>query len=421
MKIRGPQSLRGTVSAPGSKAYTHRALLASLLSQGETIIQGASDCHDVKRTLEGIRSLGAKVQTHRGRIVSRGTENFASCTKPIECGESGATLRFLTAIAGTSPNGTTLRASERLAKRPLEPLLKAMEMLGVSTTIIGDGEGSQVLVQGPLKGGETWIQGDISSQFISGLLFAAPLAATDVTIHVKGRLESRSYVEMSLDVLKRHGISVDVGDNEFHISAPQKYAGALHNVPGDFSSTAFLIAGAGIAGEAITISGLNPESLEPDAVFLKVIDQMGLAVRKAGQTLEVRGSKLEPFEFDAMNNPDLVPPLEVLGCFAKGISEIRGVKRLRYKETNRLQTVPAELGKMGAKISVNDDIVRIRGGELVGCELDSKHDHRVAMSCAIASIGASGDSAIHNAEVVSKSYPEFFQDLTTLGVELNVE
>lgn len=421
MKIRGPQSLRGTVTAPGSKAYTHRALLASLLSQGETVIQGASECDDAHRTLEGIRSLGAKVQTERGRILSKGTRKFALWPKPIDCGESGATLRFLTAIAGTSPTRTTLRANKRLAKRPLKALLKAMEMLGASTSISENKEGSEVNIQGPLKGGETWIQGDISSQFISGLLFAGPLAATDVTIHVKGRLESRPYVEMSLDVLKRHGISIDVNENEFHIPAPQKYTGAFHNVPGDFSSTAFVIAGAGISGEEITVSGLNPRSLEPDAVFLKVIDQIGIKVRNEEQTLEVRGSVLEPFKFDATDNPDLVPPLEVLGCFAKRISEIRGVNRLRYKETNRLRTIPAELRKMGAKIKINGDVVKIQGGGLVGCELNSKHDHRVAMSCAIASIGATGDSSIHNAEAVSKSYPEFFQDLAKLGVDLNVE
>jgi len=420
VRIKGPQSLRGTVAAPGSKAYTHRALLASLLSQGETIIQGASNCDDVHRTLEGIRSLGARVRSQNSRIISCGANSLASCANPIDCGESGATLRFLTAIAGTSPNKTVLRASEGLAKRPLEPLLKAMETLGASTTTIENTEGSEVRVQGPLKGGETWIHGNISSQFISGLLFAAPLALADVNVHIKDRLESRPYVEMTLDVLQRHGISIDVEDNDFRIPAPQKYTGAFHDVPGDFSSAAFLVAGAGIAGE-ITVSGLNPGSPEPDAVFLKVIDRMGLEFRNVGQTLEVRGSKLEAFDFDAVNNPDLVPPLEVLGCFAKGTSEIRGVKRLRYKETNRLQTIPAELVKMGAKITVNDDVVKVRGGGLVGCELDSKHDHRVAMSCAIASIGARGDSSIHNAEVVSKSYSEFFQDLTRLGVDLNVE
>jgi 3-phosphoshikimate 1-carboxyvinyltransferase len=354
-------------------------------------------------------------------MVSSGTDGFASCTNPIDCGESGATLRFLTAIAGTSPTRTVLRASKRLAKRPLEPLLKAMEALGASTTISENREGSEVGVHGPLKGGETCIQGNISSQFISGLLFAAPLASTDVTVHVKGRLESRPYVEMTLDVLKRHRISIDVDGNDFHIPAPQKYTGAFHDVPGDFSSAAFLIAAAGIAGEEITVSGINRGSPEPDAVFLKVIDRMGLEVRNVGRTLKVKGSKLEPFDFDAFNNPDLVPPLEVLGCFAKGTSEIRGVKRLRYKETNRLQTIPAELEKMGAKISVNDDVVKIRGGGLVGCELDSNHDHRVAMSCAIASIGATGDSSIQNAEAVSKSYPEFFQDLARLGVDLDVE
>ncbi|HVH15012.1 MAG TPA: 3-phosphoshikimate 1-carboxyvinyltransferase [Candidatus Angelobacter sp.] len=421
MRLKGPQSLRGRISAPGSKAYTHRALLASLLSQGETIIQGASECDDVHRTLEAIQLLGARVQIQNGRIVSYGTERLASPNAPINCGESGATLRFLTAIAGTSPSRATLMAGESLSKRPLEPLLKAMETLGASTTIAENREGCEVKVHGPLKGGETWIRGDISSQFISGLLFAAPLASTDVTIHLNGRLESRPYVEMSLYVLKRHGITIDIGDNDFHIPAPQKYTAAFHDVPGDFSSSAFLIAGGGIAGEEITVSGLNPGSEEPDAIFLKVAGQMGLDVRNVGGTLEVRGSKLEPFEFDAMDNPDLVPPLEVLGCFAKGTSEIRGVERLRYKETNRLQTIPAELVKMGAKIRVNGSDVKIEGGGLVGCELDSKHDHRVAMSCAIASIGAMGDSSIHNAEAVSKSYPEFFQDLARLGVDLNVE
>jgi 3-phosphoshikimate 1-carboxyvinyltransferase len=421
VRIKGQQSLRGSIRAPGSKAYTHRALLASLLSRGETIIRGGSECDDARRTLEAIRSLGARVQIQNNRMVAYGAEKLASSNSPIDCGESGATLRFLTAIAGTSFARTTLRANERLAKRPLEPLLEAMETLGASATISENSEGSEVRVQGPLKGGETWIRGDISSQFISGLLFAAPLAATNVTIHVDGRLESRPYVEMSLAVLKKHGISIEVKDNDFHIPAPQEYTSTTHDVPGDFSSAAFLIAGTGIAGEEITITGLNPGSIEPDAVFLKVIDQIGLDLRSVGQTLEVKGSKLEPFEFDAMNNPDLVPPLEVMGCFAKGTSEIRGMERLRYKETNRLQTVPAELEKMGAKISVNDDVVTIEGGKLVGCELDSKHDHRVAMSCAIASIGAIGDSSIRHAEAVSKSYPEFFQNLTRLGVDLNVE
>src|SRR5437660_9607473 len=181
---------------------------------------------------------------------------------------------------------------------------------------------------------------------------------------------------MSSYVLYRYGISSDVEDNDFHIPAAQKYTATSLDVPGDFSSAVFLIADAGIAGEEITISGLNPGSVEPHAVFLTVVDQMGLDIRKVGQTLEVKGSELKPFVFDAINNPDLVPPLEVLGCFAQGTSEIRGVERLRYKETNRLQTIPAELGKMGAKVSVSDDVVKVSGGGMVGCALDSKHEDR---------------------------------------------
>jgi len=422
VRIKGPQALHGKVKAPGSKAYTHRALLASLLSEGKSVIEGALHCDDTQRTLEGIQRLGAKVLVKKTRTISNGVRRPTTSNRPIDCGDSGATLRFLTAISSTSLKTVRLRGSPRLANRPMDPLVKAVNVLGASARAISDAHGLEVLVRGPLRGGEVTVRGDISSQFISGLLFAAPMAMRDVTINVEGSLESRPYVNMSIDVLRKHGISIKESDEKFRIPAPQKFVPASHHVPGDFSSAAFLIAATGAAGDEITISGIGSYDLEPDSAILKILPEIGLEVHQNGHGLTIGKRELDGFEFDASNNPDLVPPLETLGCFADGSSEIRGVKRLVYKESNRLQTLPTELAKMGAKIHAEDDMIKIEGSrELVGRALDSHDDHRVAMACAAASLGARGESIIHNSEAVSKSYPEFFQDLARLGVQLSVE
>jgi len=408
--------------APRSKAYTHRALLASLLSPGKSVIEGALHCDDTQRTLEGIQSLGAKVLVEKTRTISSGIMSPTASNRPIDCGESGATLRFLTAISSTSLKTVRLSGSRRIANRPLEPLVKAINALGASAHAVSDRSGLEVLVRGPLRGGEVTVRGDISSQFISGLLFAAPSALRDVAINVEGPLESRPYVNMSIDVLRKHGISIEESDGKFRVLAPQKFAPASHQVPGDFSSAAFLIAATGTAGDEITISGIGPYEFEPDSAILKVAPEIGLEVEQNGNSLTIGRREINGFQFDASNNPDLVPPLETIGCFAKGLSEIRGVRRLVYKESNRLQTLPNELVKMGARIHVEDDFVRIDGKrELAGATFDSHGDHRVAMACAVASLGARGESAIHNSETVAKSYPEFFQDLAKLGVQLSVE
>ena len=366
--------------------------------------------------------MGAKLYVEKNRMVVRGVRRPTASNRPIDCGDSGATLRFLTAISSASPTTVRLAGSPKVASRPLEPLLKALRTLGAGIRTFSDDRGLEVLIRGPLRGGETSIRGDISSQFISGLLFAAPLALRDVTINVEELLESRPYVSMTVDLLKKHGVSVEESDGKFRVPAPQNYTPSNHRVPGDFSSASFIIASTGTAGGEITVSGLSSSALEPDSAILKIIHEIGLDVHQEGDNLTIRKSELDGFEFDASDNPDLVPPLEAIGCFAHGSSEIRGVKRLVHKESDRLHSLPSELSKMGAKIQVGDNIVKITGGgEMVGNTLDSHSDHRVAMACAAASLGARGESVIHNSEVISKSYPEFFQDLTRLGAQLSVE
>jgi len=366
--------------------------------------------------------MGAKVRAEGNRIIVHGTGKPEASNRPIDCGESGTTLRFLTAISASSTKTIRLRTSPRLASRPLEPLVKALRFLGADIRTTSSPQGLEILIRGPLRGGEVTVPGDISSQFISGLLLAAPLAARNVIINVEGQLESRPYVDMTIDVLKKHGIIVDQSEQSFGIKAPQRYAPFTHNVPADFSSAAFLIALTGTAGDEITISGIGPYDLEPDSAILRVVHEIGLEIKQGTDSLTIKRRDFEGFEFDARNNPDLVPPLEALGCFAKGSSEIRGVKRLVYKESDRLHSLPTELRKMGAKIEVDNDCIKIQGGStLAGSNLDSHNDHRIVMACATASLGASGESIIHDSQVVSKSYPDFFQDLTKLGGKLVVE
>jgi 3-phosphoshikimate 1-carboxyvinyltransferase len=423
VKINGPQSINGNIQAPSSKAYTHRALLASLLSQGETIIQRPLVCEDTQKTLRAIQTLGAHVRTEKETLVIRGVEKISAQSETsIDCGESGTTFRLLAALGATSTSGVRLRASRSLAGRPQTPLLKSLEELGGSTVSNPILQESELYVQGPLKGGETWIDGNVSSQFISGLLFASPCAENDVTIHVTHGLESKPYVKMSLRILERHGIKIEQNDSTYHIPAPQVYRPTRHQVPGDYSSAAFLIAGAATAGDKITIEGLNRDHDEPDAVITKLVEEMGVDLHWNGDSLTVRKNKLQGFKFDARDNPDLVPPLQVLGSLAEGDSEIQGVRRLRYKETDRLETLPSELRKMGAKMTVHDNMIKIEGGHRsVGAGLTSHGDHRVAMACSIASLAAKGDSVLEDAETVSKSYPEFYTDLSRLGAQLDVE
>ncbi len=421
VKIAGPQSISGELRAPRSKAYTHRALVASLLSRGESVVDNPLKCDDTNRTLRAIESLGARISKGPNGTRIAGTDARPGSSEPIDCGESGATLRFLTAVSATMSRKIGLKAVGGLANRPLAPLVRALEELGATIGVeLSDGD-LHVTIQGPLKGGSTTIEGGISSQFISGLLFAAPLARQETTIMIKGNIESKPYVDLTLKVLEKHGIRFSNRNGEFK-TTPHEYRSASHLVPADFSSIAFLLAAGATVGDDVAITGLDGDSGEPDSVIIALLSEIGADIRNNGSTVITRKSDISGFDVDVRDHPDLVPVLEILACHAKGTSQIRGVERLRFKESNRLETVPLELAKMGAKINVEDGVVTVEGGrKLSGSEMFSHNDHRVAMACATASLSAQGLSTISDAEVVAKSYPDFFVDLTKLGVRVNVE
>lgn len=419
----GPQKVRGELTAPRSKAYTHRAFLAALLSRGESVIRNPLRCDDTARTLSAIQALGAEVHHSKEKVAISGVGKLFRPTDRIYCGESGATFRFVMAVSTAGLNRAILTASEGLSSRPILPLVTALRELGASVQLQPTDKALAVTVKGPLTGGQITIPGDVSSQFVSGLLLAAPLATSDVKIVVKGRMESQPYVQLTMAVLGKHGIKTVWKDNELSIPAPQQYQPAIHSVPADFSSVAFLLAAATTAGEEIAIQDVNGFSaLEPDSIIIELLQKVGGDVKMESERILAARGELNGFEFDASDHPDLVPVLEVLACAAEGRSRIQGIRRLSYKESDRLRTIPEELGKMGATIHVTEDEVIVEGGQrLVGYEVSSHRDHRVAMACTIASLAARGQSLITDAGVISKSYPEFYNDLVKLGVHLDVE
>ena len=266
------------------------------------------------------------------------------------------------------------------------------------------------------------IPGDVSSQFVSGLLLAAPLASDDVNIELTTRLESKPYVDMTLEIMRQHGIKADELENQFTVPAPQQYFPTDHLVPTDFSSTAFILVAGITCGDALDVLNVRESPIEPDSTVLELFSDIGAQMDRSKDRIRLQGTQIEGFSFDARDHPDLVPALEVLGCHASGRSEIRGVSRLVHKESDRLRSVPEQLARMGAKVSFDQDKVTIQGNnKLSGSILHSYHDHRVAMACSIASLGAEGPTTIEDAAVVSKSYPDFYEDLGRMGVEFSVE
>ncbi|HID91300.1 TPA: 3-phosphoshikimate 1-carboxyvinyltransferase, partial [Candidatus Bathyarchaeota archaeon] len=301
----------------------------------------------------------------------------------------------------------------------VEPLLDALRQMGVRCQLSRDGGRVTVTVRGGgIRGGEVSMVGDVSSQFVSGLLFACPLAERDTRLTLTTELESKPYVRMTIDVLERFGITVRVSDDmrEYHIPSNQRYAGTAYAVPGDYSSAAFLLAAAAVTNSAIRVTNLPRETLQGDRVIVNILRDMGVTVRVGDGYVEARGGDLKATTVNARDIPDLVPAVAVLACYASGTTVILGTGRLRIKESDRAAALAMELGKMGAEVRGLADRLVIRGRpRLQGASVSSWDDHRIAMALAVAALGAEGETRILNPQCIAKSYPGFVGDLASIG------
>jgi 3-phosphoshikimate 1-carboxyvinyltransferase len=420
--IKKSKHLAGEVSAPPSKAYTHRMLIAALLSNGTSKISNPLVSDDTKATLRAVKAFGAETELLKNCWTIKGVELLKAPKNPINCGESGATLRFMIPVAALASGSTIFTLGSSLERRPIAPLLKSLKQLGIESHLqLREGSSLVRIHGGGIKGGKTSIRGDISSQFISGLLFACPKAREDTEIVVTTPLESRSYVQITIEVLAKHGIRVSASNDFTQLKIPsnQNYNPCKHEVPGDFSSAAFLVAAAAVTSSRVKVKNLDYQTIQGDRAILDILEKMGSKVRADDKFVEVEGRQLNAVDVDAKDIPDLVPVCAVLACYSKGISKIYNAKRLRYKESNRLSSLSAELKKMGAEIMIKEDSLIIRGPYTMhGATINSHNDHRIAMACAVAALEAIGETKIQNSECVNKSYPRFFDDLRSLGANV---
>jgi 3-phosphoshikimate 1-carboxyvinyltransferase len=399
-----------TLTLPGSKSYTHRALMAAALAGGESVLTNALAAEDTELTAAALAQLGAGIDWQGTTIgVTGRAGRWLPATLPIYLGNSGTSMRFLTALAALGEGEYLLTGTERLCQRPLGELLTALGAIGVrAASEKGDGC-PPVRVTGGLTGGRAQLSGAISSQYLSALLFIGPLAPKGLKLDITGELVSRPYVDLSLEVLSDFGIaSYREGYRYFELPGDQCYQPREYQIEADASSASYFWAAAALTGGRATITNLSLDSSQGDAAFPQVLERMGCAVAPTPAGLTVQGGPLRGVTVDMATMPDLVPTLAVLAAFAAGDTVITGVAHLRHKESDRLAAVATELGKLGIEARETADGLVIRGGAPKGAVIDTYNDHRIAMSFAVAGLKTPGVS-ITDPDCVAKSFPDFWE------------
>ena len=386
-----PSNLSGTIPAIPSKSAAHRLLICAALAGGGTEVE----CQGTSKDIEATKACLAAMK-NGGRLP---------------CGESGSTLRFLLPVAAALGLEAEFHMEGRLPQRPLAPLDAQLEAHGAVLTR----PVPEILkISGQLVPGEYTLPGDISSQYISGLLFALPLLEAPSTLTVTGKIESGPYIEMTLDALRQFGIHVTIEQNVFRIPACGYRSSCKAVVEGDWSNAAFWLS-AGALGAPVTVTGLNPQSLQGDKAIFDLLAAFGAQTEQNGDAYTVSPAPLHGMEIDAAAIPDLVPVLAVVAAAAEGTTRIYNAGRLRLKESDRIETVRRMLEALGASVEETTDGLLIHGGKpLRGGMVDSCNDHRIAMAAAVASILCTGEVTVLQAEAVEKSYPNFWGDLQLL-------
>jgi 3-phosphoshikimate 1-carboxyvinyltransferase len=394
----------GAVAPPPSKSLCHRAVICAALARGDSAIRNVVLSEDIEATLQGVSALGAEWRLSDGVLHIRGGgERNADL---INCVESGSTLRFLIPVAALSDRETVFKGKGRLLIRPMD----AYSSVFADTETKFSHSKREIRVKGPLRGGLFGLPGDVSSQFVSGLLFALPLTDTDSEIRLESPLESRQYAEMTVDVMRSFGVEASVGSMTFNVRGGQLYRPSDYTVEADYSQAAYFL-GAAALGLDVKCAGLNENSRQGDKVILRVLEKMGATIKRDGDLVSVRAEKLLPVTIDARENPDLIPPVAALCCYCEGESRIVNAGRLRLKESDRLRALAEELGKLGANIKETKDTLVIKGARtLRGGRADAHHDHRIAMAVALAAVRCTEEVSLIGWHNVDKSYPNFWND-----------
>lgn len=410
-----PSLLKGTIQAPASKSSMQRACAAALLNRAETTILNPGYSNDDRAALGVIQALGAEIKEEAGTLKITGS-GVQPGKAAVNCGESGLGIRMFAPIIALSEKPIVVNGEGSLLSRPMDFFDEIFPQLGIR--VISNKGKLPLEIQGPLQPRTITIDGSLSSQFLTGLLFAyAAAGAKDVSIHVID-LKSRPYIDLTLQVLGHFGWKVENRNysafyfpgGEIHTPVNRTYT-----VEGDWSGGAFLLAAGAIAGP-ITVKGLDTVSTQADKAILQALKDSGAALTIRDGAMDIGPAALKAFQFDATDCPDLFPPLVALAAYCEGTTLIDGVSRLAHKESNRGLTLQEEFGKMGVTIRLEGDRMSVEGGKgLSGAVVHSRHDHRIAMACAVAGLRAEGATTIEEAQAINKSYPDFYDHLRLLG------
>lgn len=414
--------IEGQVQAIASKSVAHRCLIAAALADKASFVGCHSLSEDILATVNCLNGMGAEIirKDNGFYITPINKDKIDQKVKQLPCNESGSTIRFLiSVVAALGIKGEFLKKGS-LVSRPLKPLDEELNNKGIT---LQDKDGGIVAVSGKLKSGIFTLPGNVSSQYITGLLFALPLLDEDSEIRITTPLQSEDYVKITMDTLKNYNVSVEYRDNCFYIKGKQVYTVKdAVSVEGDWSNAAFFMTGAAIGKSEVTYTNLNSESLQGDKAVVDILRKMGADITANGNTYSIKGQDLTATKIDAKPIPDLVPILALAAAVAKGETVVYNAERLRIKESDRLKTVYETLHALGADVEEKEAELIIRGKEkLTGGTVSSYNDHRIAMMAAIAAIVCEKEVVILHAEAVNKSYPGFFEDLKMLGANVKIE
>ena len=419
-----PSQISGNIYAPASKSSMQRACAAALVRKGDTIIHNPGISSDDKAALNVIQALGATVENLKDgslKIISDGVKPISDT---VNCGESGLGIRMFAPIVALSEKEITIQGERSLLNRPMDFFDEVLPQLGVQ--IISNNGKLPLKLKGPLQPKNITIDGSLSSQFLTGLLLAyAASDAKDVTITVNN-LKSKPYVDLTLAVMEEFNLKEPENKNyeAFYFGSETSNYEPIFNdytIEGDWSGGAFLLVAGAIAGD-IKIEGLDIASTQADKEVLKALMDCGCKILIEEKQIEISSGVLKAFQFDATDCPDLFPPLVALASYCEGTTEIEGVHRLTHKESNRALTLREEFEKMGIEIELQGNKMLIKGGTGVkGAHVHSRHDHRIAMACAVAALKAESETVIDDAEAVNKSYPNFYEHIQSLGAKVNIQ
>ncbi len=417
--ISPPARIGGTVSAPPSKSMAHRAVLCSALAKGTSHIENLEFSKDISATLAAAGQLCARVESGPTDALVEGLGHFRPVAGPVDCCESGSTLRFLIPLASLTGQSITFVGRGRLMERPQS----VYETLYREQNLHFEQANGQLTVAGSLRGGEYTLAGNVSSQFISGLLFALPLLAGDSTLHLIPPVESRSYIEMTRAAQAAFGVTSHwLDDTTLCIPGGQQYHPCDYIVEGDYSQAAFLAVLGAVKG-GITLTGLAAGTLQGDAVILDILRRCGAKFTRTEAGLVFEQAPLHGVDIDLADCPDLGPVLMVLGLLCEGTTVIRNAERLRIKESDRIAAMEAELRACGGVLSSEGGTITVQGCKprfhAPETPLSGHNDHRVVMSLTVLALAADIPLAINEAEAVQKSWPHFFDALKPLGVEVH--